>query len=259
LIGRCLVDHQIAIASRPNISEKVSSALVKKGEDDVIVSLLNNHTAHVSDSLMAALVAQSQTKSAFQIPLVLRPDLPVALAEEMYIWVGEKIRAVIVCQFEIDPVVIEKTMGKVLKQEVGNLKSARENADPLSQLVEKLFSAGQLSNGFLVRNLREGQLKVFEYALAKLTGLAAETVRHAISDRNSERLAIICATLQMDRAVFLTIVQLTRRQRGDLGIHEHSAGLADSYQSISPADAKALLSEWRAEPGKPISFKGNLH
>jgi uncharacterized protein (DUF2336 family) len=233
--------------------------LVEKSDDDVVVAMLNNHTAQVSERLMAALVNRSKTKSAFQIPLVLRPDLPVALAEEMYAWASEKIRAVIMCQFDVDPAVIDRTMGKVVKREVVNIKAARENADPLSLLVDKLFNAGQLSTGYLVRNLREGQIKVFEYALAKLTGLPAEAVRNVISDRNSERLANICAALELDSAVFMTIVQLTRRQRGDLGVQEQSAELAEKYQSINSADAKAVLNEWRNKSGKIFSTQRKSH
>ena len=41
-------DHMMAVTKRPNIGENVSSALVAKGEDRVVASLLENRTARMN-------------------------------------------------------------------------------------------------------------------------------------------------------------------------------------------------------------------
>lgn len=282
LIERSVVEHQMAIAARENIGDGVSDALAAKGYTEVIETLLNNHTARISPKLMRTLVAKSKTVENFRRPLVMRPDLPVALATEMYAWVGKALRAVIVCQFDIDPAELDRKLSTVVKKGVAKLHSgaladergegngngrspakeahraagnaiakgysAGDHDAPEAQLIEKLYGAGQIAPAFLLRSLREGQIKLFEHALGKLADLPVEVVRQAIRQPDDETLASICAALSLDRMAYMSILQLTRNQRGDLGLRSKSAELQEKYQALSPSDAKATLQLWRQNP-----------
>lgn len=248
LIGRVLVDHQLAIAARGNIGESVCDALAAKGDRKVVERLLNNHTAHLSEKLMRSLVEESKTVESYRRPLILRPDLPVALAEEMYAWVGDTLRALIVCQFDIDPAVLDQSLSKAVKSGVDRLQAGVNALDPEAMLVEKLFSAGQLGMGYLVGVLRDGQIKLFEHALKQLSGLPVTSIREAVRDTKGETLATICAALSIDRMVYSSIVQMTRQLRGDLGLREKADTLLKHYDAIDRAEAKATLDRWQQNP-----------
>ena len=63
-----------AIARRPTISETVAEALVATGDPAAIGALLGNRTAAIRESTLDALVVQAAERTAWQEPLVRRPD-----------------------------------------------------------------------------------------------------------------------------------------------------------------------------------------
>jgi uncharacterized protein (DUF2336 family) len=82
------------------------------------------------------------------------------------------------------------------------------------QLVSKLWDAGQLRPGYLLRALREGKLSLFEAALAKLGRFSTEQVRLALSGDRPELLALACFSVGLDRSVFPTLLALVRSLNG---------------------------------------------
>ncbi|MEZ6030194.1 MAG: DUF2336 domain-containing protein [Hyphomonadaceae bacterium] len=53
-------DHMMAVTKRPDIGENVSSALVAKGEDRVVASLLENRTARMDRRTFEAVADRAQ-------------------------------------------------------------------------------------------------------------------------------------------------------------------------------------------------------
>ncbi len=78
------MEHQVAIAIRPKLSEQVSDALVATDNEEVITALLSNKSALISNTTMGHLVEQSGRVIGYQKPLVHRHDLPNELAKKLY-------------------------------------------------------------------------------------------------------------------------------------------------------------------------------
>src|SRR5690606_6988194 len=83
IIRHKTIQHQMRIAARRDLSAPVSSALVRAGDDGVIVA---NRTATLSDRSFAEIVRRSADVADFQAPLVAREDLPPSLAARLYAW-----------------------------------------------------------------------------------------------------------------------------------------------------------------------------
>ena len=97
------MEHQVAVAMRPNISEQVSNVLVQTNNEEVITALLSNQDAPISNTTMNHLVEQSAQVPGYQEPLVNRHDLPRALLKKLYWGVSAALRKHVLANFDLEP------------------------------------------------------------------------------------------------------------------------------------------------------------
>jgi len=197
--------HQLAVAARDNISERVSKALCDTNNEEVCLCLINNHTAAIPNSALDILSDQSETIVAYQKPLLQRPFLPPHIAQKMYQWVSIALREYIAEEFDIDPSLLK--IDTVEKEAA--IKSISEETDPSAKLVDKLYAAGELSNGFLLKSLRQGEIDLFELSFAKLLDISRQTIQKILYTKDPQVLAVACRVLGLDPVVFSTILELT--------------------------------------------------
>ena len=100
-------EHILQVARRDTLSEAVTDAIVSRGEDDVIETLINNADAVMSRRALQFLVERSKRVDRFQRPLILRGDLPPGLAHRMFWWVSAALRQHILTSFSVDDTMVE--------------------------------------------------------------------------------------------------------------------------------------------------------
>lgn len=241
------MQHQLAISVRQELSEPVTSALVDAGHEDVIVSLLNNPGARISDDVMQHLVEESRRIDRYQRPLVGRRDLPERLAKRMCAWVSAALRQHITEHFDIDP--------HELDQELSAIAQAGMAPDPAAEsaaqrLVDKLHAAGELTPRFVIKSLSQGQVTLFEVAMAKLTELDPVMVRRVAYAAGGEALAVACRAIGIDRAAFVTVFRLTRKATGRSDEEMDQVGLrrlTKFYDRTSREAAEVVVQSWRQD------------
>lgn len=244
------LQHQLATAMRKDISSDVCNALADSGNDDVIVAMLENDSASISSALMEHLVAESERVDAYQKPLLRRPDLPKNLAKRMYAWVSAALRQFIMDNYTLDQAELDESIGNAMQDAVEDTFGGEDHSDPSERLVEKLHAAGQLNTGFALKSLRQGEVHLFEIALAKLCGLRTDLMRRLVYEPGGEALAMACRALDMDLQVFLTIFDLTRvAQGGNLQQQKQARShLQQFYGNLAEADAISVVRRWRQDP-----------
>ncbi len=249
------LEHQIAVARRPQISGRVADAVIERGEPAVLTALATNRTADLSIDGVRRLVEHSRRIAALRAPLTRHPRLTEALAEQMYHWVGTALRQSITARFNVE----DKVVGAAVYDAVeGILRPARP--DELAQddpgrdemerrLIDKLQSAGQLRAGFLIRAIREKRLSLFVHGLAALGGFAAEDIRESLIAPTPEALYYACAAVGIDRAVFPTLLTELRKLNQALpGDRGEAVWLRGALSSTSAARAfRALIADSRGE------------
>jgi uncharacterized protein (DUF2336 family) len=92
VIKQRTLQHQLAIALRRGLSERVSAALVATGNESVMQSVLDNATARFDRSVLEAMVERSRTIERIRRPLLSREELDSRLASKMYSWVSAALR-----------------------------------------------------------------------------------------------------------------------------------------------------------------------
>nr|WP_240969580.1 DUF2336 domain-containing protein [Sneathiella limimaris] len=196
--------HQLAVAARGDIGEAVCRVLCDLGDEEVCLELLNNHSAAIPLETLEILSNRSKTVEAYQKPLLQRPFLPVEIAEKMYRWVSMALRQMISEKFDINPNVLsidpedrEKT-----------IRSISSDDDPSEKLIQKLQDANELTIGFLVKSLRQGEVDLFELGFCRLIDVTRLQLQGLLYGQDPKRLAIACRGLDLDKQVFDTIISL---------------------------------------------------
>jgi uncharacterized protein (DUF2336 family) len=255
------VQHQLAIASRRRISAAVSQALADTGDEDVITALLNNHSAEISLDLMEHLATESERVDQFQAPLVRRPDLPGPVARRMCAWVSAALRRYIVENFEVDVEGLDAEVSATVDTMAGRADDLTPNPHEASQrLIEKLHHAGQISHGFLVKTLQQGEITLFEFGLAKLSNLRLPLVRRIIYDTDGRPFAIVCRSIGMDRAVFATLYkQLREIREGNEVTTDKLLQLKNFFDSTLRSEASRLTASWALNPDYVQAIKKIAH
>jgi uncharacterized protein (DUF2336 family) len=213
-------EHQIEVARRPNLGPEVVSAILKKGEPAVMAALAGNYSASVGPAEMKELVNAAREIAALRPPLARHPNLTSDLALQLYIWVGQALRQSLADRFRLDPRLIEEALAQSVQEAhagaatgQGPMVLARDGEREAMEmkLIEKLYSAGQLRPGYLVRALQEGRLSLFTVALATLGRFEAGHVERVIDSDRPELLGLACAAIGIDRSVFPSILEMIRR------------------------------------------------
>lgn len=254
IIKHRTMEHQVAVALRPHVSERVSDALVETGREQVITSLLSNRGAKISEQTMDHLVEQSRETAAYQEPLVERHDLSLDLAKKLYAGVSAALREHIVQNFEIDPETLDDSLNAVVGQVL-----AKESRAAESKAVSWV-SDGQTNpadKDVLVQLLRQGDVATFLKEFSSLSRLGANLARRVLFEPGGEALAIVCKGIDLDKHAFVSIFMRFRQGRlGDKQVDRDELSRAVSfYDQAKPETAKRLLERWRKDPAQLAALK----
>ena len=208
----CSPDHQEALAARPNIGEKVTEALAACETASVLTTLVRNATARISPVVFERLAEKSRHIECLQEPLTQRKDMPPEVAIRMCAFVSETLKTFIARNFTIEP---ERLQAALVEAEASVQRPLEPAAggDNANKLIDKLFSAGQLKAGFLIRVLQQGNIDLFELGFARLLDMTLAETRQALYEHGPKSVAMACRATGIDRCVFPTVYNLSRKAR----------------------------------------------
>src|SRR4051812_6794315 len=171
LIAESDLGHQEAVASRPHIGESVTDALAQSQHESVLLALVRNLTARISNTAYETLVDKSRAITGLQDPLVRRTDLPPQLATRMCGWVSDALQTYIKTNYSL----ASKRLEAALSDAHAALQSEPavpqdSPADSAQRLIEKMAGSGQLKPGFLMRVLSQGRWTCSTWALRASSG-----------------------------------------------------------------------------------------
>ncbi|HEY3950399.1 DUF2336 domain-containing protein [Phenylobacterium sp.] len=223
LLVEATVEHQIEVARRPNLGPSVVCAILDAAEPAVMTALAGNVSADLGPPELKRLVAHAREIAALRPPLSRHPGLTDDLALQLYVWVGQALRESLADRFRLDPKRIETALAQAVSESFsgapasqGSVVMARDGEREAMEkkLIEKLYSAGQLRPGYLVRALQEGRLSLFTVALATLGRFEMSHVQRVIDSDRPELLGLACAAVGIDRSVFPSILEMIRGLNG---------------------------------------------
>lgn len=174
-------EKQIAIARRETVDEVLSGALVEDGTAAVAVTLAGNAGAAISDASLNRMVDRFGDEEALHGPLVHRARLPVTVAERLVHRVSEQLQDHILRSHELPPDLAADLVMQSRERATITL-STESDEDQVEALIRQMDEHGRLTPSIILRALCMGDLKFFEYAMARRTNVPVVNARILIHD-----------------------------------------------------------------------------
>lgn len=246
IIQHRTMEHQVAVAMRPELSEPVSDALVWTDHPEVILKLLENQRARISETTLEHLTDKSLEDACFQAPLLRRDELPPRLARKLYWTVSAVLREYIVKTFDIDPTSLDDTIEAMVEdtfaEQIG-AASGRADKTPNGP-------ANKKDRQELIRLFEQGRIPDFVNLISGLSGLRTTLIRRILFETGGQGTAIICKAIGLDKDGFAPI--FLRFRQGRLGDNQVESGELTSalrdFDRITAANARRVVTRWRRNP-----------
>ncbi|HET6159329.1 MAG TPA: DUF2336 domain-containing protein [Dongiaceae bacterium] len=244
--------HILAVAMRRDLSMSVSDVLVETGHSDVIMALLKNQEAHISETTLAYIIDQSKQIDEFQEPLVHRRDLPRELAIKMCYWVSAAIRKFVIDKFQLDANELDDTIQPILHEQVSTVEAESRPAEaltPAEEAARAIKASDKLTARLMIQTLRRGEIPMFEAMFAQAAELRLGLISRLLYEVGGNGVAVVARALRLTREEFATIYLLTRRARPGLGGGAVDLGRAlGFYDKVNTEAAMKVLERWRRDP-----------
>ncbi|HWA00147.1 MAG TPA: DUF2336 domain-containing protein [Caulobacterales bacterium] len=202
--------HIKAVAQRANVSEAVSDAIVRFGDDNALDALIRNDGAQISRTSMEAAVDRARRNELLHEGVVTRRDIPLDLLNEMYFIVESKLREQILHRNStVDSKTLDAALSKTRERLRKSVDEMSEETKKAAEFIQNKKNSGELNARLLISLYREAKRAHFLYGLAELTHLDHATARDLIDRKDIDGLAMICRAANVERPLFVTIAVLT--------------------------------------------------
>jgi uncharacterized protein (DUF2336 family) len=245
VIGNTSQDHMLALTARPDIGEKVARALVHKGEDHVVVSLLQNKQARIDSETYEAVAERAQKSEVLHAPFVRRQGVPLHLLNDLYLKVELKLRREILHTYgqvpkaELDSA-FEKSRARLSTAYTG----LPSDYDAAVKRIGEMEKKNALKPPTLVTLLRERDKShtAFYVAFARLAGVEYSLVQHFVEAPDLDAIALLCRAANFDKALFVTLAMMIVGSDRRMGNVEEYGKL---YEEVPLVAAQRALRFWK--------------
>ena len=180
-------EKQVAIATRPAVSEELSDVLVESRNEAAVTALVSNEGAEISEGTLQTVVTEYGDKESMQGALVRRPKLPVTISERLLTMVSDNLRSELAKRHELSEDMTADLILQTRERAIVTL-SANSDGHELERLIKQLRKHERLTPSLVLRALCMGDINFFEAAMAELVGVPVINARQLIHDTGSQGL-----------------------------------------------------------------------
>lgn len=235
--------HMMAVTKRPEITENVSSALVSRGEDQVVISLLGNRGARIDRATYERVAERAETSPVLHAPMVRSAHMPLDILNTVYFKVENDLRREIMRKFHgVSPAELEEAL-----ETSRNRLSSAYGALPDDYLqaqdhVSKLERISPLQPPVLVQLLRESRRTAFLIALSKLVDVNFDLCHRLVENKDIDAIAMLCRGAGFERGLFVTLCLMIGGEAYGMAKAEAFGKL---YEDVPQAAAQRALRFWK--------------
>lgn len=234
------------IAARENLSAGVVDVLADTKDAGTAVVLAGNDRAVLTDHALQILSGMARTNEEVARPLLGRPELPLAVARELYAHVGTQLKAHIRAYYGeeataplakvFDDVFVDFVQGGHAKSEFFPTKTMMEAAD-------RYAMAGLLNMNLVMDTIKRGQVPSFIALFAKYSGLPMTRIHDMLLQACPKGMAIACRAFGVQKGDFSTIYIMTHRMRGSgrMVNHRDMLDALEYFDKIRPESAMRIV------------------
>lgn len=174
-------EKQLAIAGRSSLSEVLSEALIETKNKHVVIRVLDNQGAQISESSYQNVITHFEKDEDIQKPMALRTTLPVKVLERLLNVASDGLKNTLITRHHMPDTMANDIILQVRERAIMGL-STQFSLEGVEQLVNQLFQTKQLTPSLLLRALCLGDVIFFEMSLSKLARVSLNNTARLVYD-----------------------------------------------------------------------------
>lgn len=236
-------EHLRLISSREDVTEQVSSAIVERGDDTTVATLISNDHAELSRETYEEVTRRAETSPELQAPLVNRDETPADLLNDLMMVVKSSLRDTISKKFDkLDPGVLEAALA-ASHQRMESRISEDKDINEARKFISIKSMRKELDGSLLASLLREGKRTHFCVGFAEMAGIDYLAAKRAIEHDNSEGLALVCKAAGFDKSLFVTLAVL--RDNESKEAFSKASEFGQTYDALDQETADRVIRFWK--------------
>lgn len=236
-------DHMRAISKRSDVTEEISSAIVERGDDTTVATLISNEQAQLSRKAYETVAQRAETSEVLQAPLVNRAETPADLLNDLMMVVESNLRETISKRFDkMDPDILKAALAESQKRLEARIAEDKEIIEARKYINTQVLRK-QLDGSLLANLLREGKRVHFCVGFAEMAGIDHLAAKRAIEHHDVDGLALVCKAAGFDKSLFVTLAVLRDKEGG--GAFSRATELGKAYEELDPATADRVIRFWK--------------
>jgi len=199
------VQYALAVAGRERLSDELSDTLVTHGDERVVVRLIGNLGAELSERTLKHIADDYSAHKAVQERLVKRPALPPEFIEQMVAVITDRVAWNLIENQRMAPEQARAMIEGVRERAAISL-TAREHGDQQRmRALRELKGRGDLVADDVLVLLREGDIAGFEIGMALHADLDVGHVQRLAYNQDRRFLAALCARAGFSTPHYITL------------------------------------------------------
>ena len=160
--------RQVAIASRPMVSEKVTTTIVEHGVERAVETACANDNANFAEQTLKAVIERFAKSEAVLAAVAYRAALPLAVTERLIDMVGDKLRDHLINHQALSPeLALQIAVGSKERATIDLVDQAGRAPD-VKAFARHLHAADRLTASLMLRALVNGHMSFFEWGMSEL-------------------------------------------------------------------------------------------
>ena len=173
--------HQ-AIARRERVSGLVADALVLRGSESTLATLVSNRGADLNEIHMRKVLNKFPDSESIQDGLVHRDQLPMLVAERLVGVVSDTLRDYLVGRHELKAETVSNIILQNRERAVISLSARSGEEQGIEKMLAQMHANGRLTSTLVLRALCMGDVNFFENSLAVMANIPIVNARLLIHD-----------------------------------------------------------------------------
>lgn len=195
---------QEAVASRPDLAESVSDALITHGDEPAVAVLMGNNTARIAENSFNRAVTRFSNSDLVKEAMVLRETLPITVAERLVTMVSKALQAHLAKAHDLAPATVAAIVLTSREHAIIHL-SLGASDEQLRQMVTQMHRNGRLTPSLMLRALCTGDIAFFEAAMAAKSDVPLDNAQILIHEPSRRGLAALYQKAEMPDALFIAV------------------------------------------------------
>jgi uncharacterized protein (DUF2336 family) len=163
--------RQVAIAKRHALPPAVAGVLIEVGCEEAVRLTCANDNTDLSESVLQTAIGRFDRSQGVLSAIAYRKALPLSVSEKLVTLVSDAVRRHLILAHGVRSDVAQQLAAGARERATVDLVDQAGQVEDMAAFVAHLHRNGRLTASLLVRALAQGQMNLFEWGLAELSGV----------------------------------------------------------------------------------------